>query len=122
MELLAYLENPVLIEGSRAGDQRYRNRARASDASVSLGCNVVPRPMPVAAKRAPVVFADFEEGTPPGPSREGLRRRAGARGRGVQKLSGFEGNGLVNSWQDSDAARGKLVSPEFTIRYPYINS
>ncbi|WP_207434814.1 glycoside hydrolase family 32 protein [Sabulibacter ruber] len=38
-----------------------------------------------------------------------------------QKVSGFEGSGVVNSYQNGDQGTGKLTSPEFTIDSDYIN-
>lgn len=70
------------------------------------------------------VFADFEGGD------YGTWRVAGeafgkgpARGSwpGQQAVTGFEGRGLVNSFLGGDRATGSLVSPEFTIRQPYIS-
>ncbi len=36
-------------------------------------------------------------------------------------MSGFQGKGLVNTWTGSDAPRGKLTSPAFTIDRDYLN-
>lgn len=38
-----------------------------------------------------------------------------------QKVSGYEGKGLVNSFRNGDAATGKLTSPMFTVDADYIN-
>ena len=38
-----------------------------------------------------------------------------------QPVTGFLGDGLVNSYRDGDRSQGKLVSPEFTIRRKYVN-
>ena len=38
-----------------------------------------------------------------------------------QSLSGFLGNGLVNTWIKSDKLTGRAVSPEFTIQQPYLH-
>lgn len=38
-----------------------------------------------------------------------------------QTVSGFEGNGLANSYVGGDGSTGKLVSPEFTISNDYIS-
>jgi levanase len=40
---------------------------------------------------------------------------------GQQALSGFQGNGLVNSFIDFDGSQGTLNSPTFTIGRDYIN-
>jgi uncharacterized protein (DUF608 family) len=36
-------------------------------------------------------------------------------------VSGFDGAGLVNTFQGGDDTTGRLLSPEFTIRRPYLN-
>jgi uncharacterized protein (DUF608 family) len=36
-------------------------------------------------------------------------------------VSGFDGAGLVNSYVGGDDTTGRLLSPEFTIRRPYVN-
>ena len=40
---------------------------------------------------------------------------------GQQAVSGFQGNGLVNSFIDFDSSQGTLTSPPFTIGRDYIN-
>ncbi len=91
--------------------------------SVLLGTREVdPTAKP---QRKPIVFADFEGGD------YGDWKTAGkafgelpAKGtwEGQQKVSGYRGKGLVNTFLDgSDQSRGKLTSPEFTIERPYIS-
>jgi fructan beta-fructosidase len=40
---------------------------------------------------------------------------------GQQTVSGFQGNGLVNSFIDFDSSQGTLTSPTFTIGRDYVN-
>jgi fructan beta-fructosidase len=40
---------------------------------------------------------------------------------GQQAVSGFQGNGLVNSFLDFDNSQGTLTSPHFTIARDYVN-
>ena len=40
---------------------------------------------------------------------------------GQQTVSGFQGNGLVNSFVDFDSSQGTLTSPHFTIGRDYVN-
>ena len=40
---------------------------------------------------------------------------------GQQTVSGFQGNGLVNSFLDFDSSQGTLTSPHFTIGRDYVN-
>ncbi len=69
------------------------------------------------------VFADFEGGDYGDWKVEGdaFGDRPATGPRTIQKLSGFDGKGLVNSWTGSDKPQGKLTSPNFTIQKPFIN-
>ena len=69
------------------------------------------------------VFADFEGGDYGDWKVEGeaFGDAPASGGRTIQKLSGFKGKGLVNSWTGSDKLQGKLISPEFKIEKPFIN-
>ncbi|TWU32542.1 GH116 family glycosyl hydrolase [Novipirellula artificiosorum] len=69
------------------------------------------------------VFADFEGGDYGDWKVEGEAFGSGpaSGGRTIQKLSGFKGTGLVNSWTGSDNPQGKLISPKFKIEKPFIN-
>lgn len=71
-----------------------------------------------------LVFADFEgdsyapwevsgEAFGTGPARGTLPNQ--------QRVEGFLGKGLVNSYLHGDLSTGELRSPEFTIRHDYIN-
>ncbi|MCS7468803.1 non-lysosomal glucosylceramidase [Stieleria sp. ICT_E10.1] len=70
-----------------------------------------------------VVFADFEAGDYGDWKVQGdaFGEAPASGGRTIQKLSGFKGQGLVNSWTGSDELQGKLISPEFKIEQPYLN-
>lgn len=81
----------------------------------------VPPVKPVAA--ADILIQDFEgadygawktEGTA-----FGTAPAKGAFG-GQMEVSGFQGNGLVNTFLGGDGPTGKLTSPEFTIERDYI--
>ncbi len=78
---------------------------------------------PVAA-REDILIADFEgssygdwevtgEAFGPGPARGTLPNQ--------MKVSGYEGNALVNSYYKGDGTTGTLTSPDFVIRRRYIN-
>ena len=70
-----------------------------------------------------VVFADFEGTTYSPWSVEGDAFGAGpARGAisGQMTVSGFEGHGFANSFNQGDATTGSLTSPEFEVRHHYI--
>ncbi|WP_216587609.1 glycoside hydrolase family 32 protein [Streptomyces brasiliscabiei] len=70
------------------------------------------------------VLADFEGGTYGGWTATGdAFGPAPATGTlpGQQQVSGFLGNGLVNTFRDGDAGTGTLTSPEFTLDKRYVN-
>ena len=80
-------------------------------------------PKPSAAK-ADVVFEDFEGGKYNGWRATGNAfGKAPSRGanRGQQKVSGFVGKGLVNSYPGTDRAKGTLTSKSFKIEHRYIH-
>lgn len=79
---------------------------------------------PADEDQADLVVADFEDDTygewkatgeafGPGPARGALP--------GQMPVSGFEGQGLVNSFFNGDGATGTLRSPEFKIKRRYLN-
>jgi non-lysosomal glucosylceramidase len=108
--------------GSSKLGQRVNRFTAGADVSV-IECSVEP-PFPIADGEEEIeVFADFEGQDYGDWTVEGdAFGQAPAKGaRTVQKLSGFEGQGLVNSWTGSDVPQGKLTSPEFVIRRPFIN-
>jgi levanase len=73
---------------------------------------------------AGVVFDDFEASTYGSWTTTGTAFGSGpAQGTlpGQQTVTGYMGNGLVNSFLNGDASTGTLTSPTFTISKPYIN-
>ena len=78
-----------------------------------------------AAQADDVVFADFEGGKyPDGWKVEGTCfGTEPARGalQDQQPVSGFGGNGLVNTFLGGDSSTGRMISPEFTIEKTAIN-
>ncbi|RME89479.1 MAG: hypothetical protein D6766_14680 [Verrucomicrobia bacterium] len=88
---------------------------------VAMGARATPRREPT---RPPEVFADFEgedygdwqvegEAFGKGPAKGTLPNQ--------QTVSGFRGEGLVNTYLGGDAPHGRLLSPEFTIERPFIS-
>lgn len=121
-EILGYLENPVALESETTEAVRFRNRVQAVPEGTVLTAGAAPRPEPTSPRRERIVLADFESGY--GNWRvegEAFGRDPAHGARGIQRLSGFEGKRLVNSWQDSDAATGKLTSPEFVVTRRFVN-
>lgn len=122
-EIAGWLENAVCLHtGAHYAIER-TNQISHSNGALLLECAAREIPGPKAPPRPAIVFADFEGGnygqwTPEG---EAFGTAPANGPRTIQKLSGFLGKGLVNSWTGSDKPVGKLVSPEFTIGRRFIN-
>ncbi len=118
-----WIRNPV---GQRHVG-RYRatrqNRILRSQGLTSLVMTLAELPPAAANVREPEVFANFE-----GDSYGKWRATGTAFGQhpahgtlpGQQRVSGYGGQGLVNSFLHGDDTEGTLTSPEFTIRRPHI--
>jgi uncharacterized protein (DUF608 family) len=120
-EFSGWLENAVALKSSAYWPLVRRNRVVREDGWLLLDCRAEPAPVPSA--RPAIVFADFEGETYGAWKTEGEAFGPGpARGPGAanQKLSGFQGKGLVNSFRGSDRPRGKLTSPDFIIERNWI--
>jgi uncharacterized protein (DUF608 family) len=120
-ELSGWLENAVAWQSSAYWPLVRRNRIARGAGWLRLDCSA--EAAPVATARPAVVFADFEGETYGAWQAEGEAFGAGpARGPGAanQKLGGFQGKGLVNSFRGSDKPKGKLLSPAFTIERNWI--
>ena len=121
--LAGWLQNAVC---ARSGDSligvRTSEIVRRGDRLAGLVLGAEPRtpPEPVAD---PVVFADFEGGTYGDWTVEGEAfGEAPATGTLTNQnaVSGFLGEGLVNTFFRGDDTRGRLTSPEFIIERPFI--
>jgi non-lysosomal glucosylceramidase len=120
--LAGWLENGVSLNSSREMQGARANAIVKGDgATVVLG-RARPAPGP-DLNRPPLVLADFEgkdygpwkaegEAFGPGPAQGTLPNQ--------QKVGGFQGKGLVNTYFRGDAAQGKLTSAPFTIERPWI--
>jgi non-lysosomal glucosylceramidase len=107
---------------------RYRatrhNRITRSPGMTSLVMTITedPRPAPGEIKE-PEVFANFEGNSYGKWHATGTAfgdRPAHGTLPNQQKVSGYAGQGLVNTYLHGDDSQGTLTSPEFTIRRPYI--
>jgi uncharacterized protein (DUF608 family) len=118
------LENAVLLRSQDSHEGKRLIQFHSSPALTFFELSVAP---PDSAEVQPVappeVFADFEgkdwgnwkvEGTAFGtsPAHGTLPNQ--------QRVSGFRGKSLVNSFNGGDDATGKLTSPTFAIKRPYI--
>jgi len=124
--LAGWLENAVCYHTAReAGiitDRRNREIRGDGMTAVLAGARLEEEPRPVGY-RPPIVFADFE-GTGYGDWQvEGTAFGAAPAGGTLpdqQVVSGFQGEGLVNTYLEGDATTGRLTSPEFTVERPWI--
>lgn len=105
------------IDGSR------RNRLVSSESRRLALFSAAPPPAGERPSRPDVVLADFEgDGYAPWTAEGEALGAAPATGTlpGQNRVSGFEGAGLVNTYRGGDDATGRLVSPEFTIERSYL--
>ena len=123
--LAARLENAVCIDSryEAAGLRRTRCRVEKGCAIMVHSAEADPGEA-TRPRRAPVVIADFE-GDDYGDWKAVGKAFGAAPARGAfprqQPVSGFQGRGLVNSYNDDDDLLGTLTSPEFPITRRYLN-
>ncbi|MBE7557964.1 hypothetical protein HS125_03050 [bacterium] len=127
VDLIGWLENPVGVHSTKAGVLGRVRQAvgRNAEATWIDYAGLAEQPPAQGAGRANAeVFADFEGKSYGAWTLEGRAfGQAPASGAvGDQNpITGFQGKGLVNTYNPDDDARGKLTSPTFVIRRPYIN-
>lgn len=125
--LAGWLQNAVALASADrfTGRAQRSNRVLASPefTAVLSSASLIPgAPQPV--QRPPVVFADFEGGTYGDWKVEGEAFGAAPAGgtlRGQQEVSGFRGQGLVNTFLGGDRPHGKLTSPVFRLERPFLS-
>jgi len=124
--VLGWLENAVLIHSAKAVHALRRSRA-INDVGQNLIVHTAekaPRPKAAPEPRPNIVLAGFEgqdygdwkvsgEAFGKGPAKGTLPRQ--------QKVSGFLGKGLVNTFLGGDGPCGTLTSPPFEISRKFIN-
>ncbi|HVS38976.1 MAG TPA: GH116 family glycosyl hydrolase [Gemmataceae bacterium] len=122
VQLAGWLQNAVGPHTDIAGAELH-NRIRMEKTHLLLECSAEAGP-PENEGRPPIVFADFEgkdygdwkvsgEAFGTGPVHGTLPNQ--------QPVSGYEGQGLVNSYLHGDDAVGQLTSPEFAIERRYVS-
>ncbi|MHC4625959.1 MAG: GH116 family glycosyl-hydrolase, partial [Planctomycetota bacterium] len=120
------LENAVCIDSAKSimANRRTRTVNEKGRTLIVHTAERAPPPKQVEVPRARILLADFE-----GPdygdwvvAGEAFGK-APARGTlaGQQRVSGFAGKGLVNTFLGGDGPVGTLTSPEFTISRKFIN-
>ncbi len=123
--LAGRLQNAVLLHeaGQYAGRGRSRNRAVSEGGVTGVVMDFVPSPPPPDEKRRVTVFEDFEGGDYDGWTIEGRAfGRVPATGTlpEQQKVTGWHGEGFVNTYLGKDEPQGTAVSKAFPITEPYI--
>jgi uncharacterized protein (DUF608 family) len=101
-----------------------RNAIQRSEGVTTLLLSAEEKPAPKPDKvRPPEVFEDFESGTYGAWKKTGDAfgdRPATGTLPNQQKVTGFSGKYLVNTFRNGDKTTGTLTSPEFTVKRPYI--
>jgi non-lysosomal glucosylceramidase len=124
-ELAGDLQNAVLGENGagRAGFCK-NSVVREGGELLMVECSAEETVGNDNPRREPIVFEDFEGADYGSWTVEGTAFGKGpAHGApdNEQKLRGFIGKSLVNSWQGTDQAQGKLTSRAFVIERKFIN-
>ena len=123
--LAGWLSNAVCRHSAAAFTGRFARTGRALQEPGLTGFLLSARARERRRMTAPpMVFADFEGGDYGAWTVEGAAfGTAPAAGTlpNQQRVSGFRGRGLVNTYLGGDPPQGRLVSPEFTIERPFIS-
>jgi uncharacterized protein (DUF608 family) len=126
VELAGWLENAVCFHNGRTFGEGVvrRNQVIRSDLLTGVLATAEAVPLPEGSpERAPIVFADFE-GSGYGDWRVEGDAFGTSPARGTMEnqnpVSGFEGEGLVNTYLEGDEPRGRMTSPPFIVERPWI--
>jgi uncharacterized protein (DUF608 family) len=123
--LLAWLENAVCLSSATQASGQRRSRAVAERGRSLLLHSAEEAPAEERPPPRPVVtLADFEGGDYGGWQVAGEAfgvKPAGGTLPNQQRVSGFAGKGLVNTYLGGDRPHGTLTSPPFTISRRFVN-
>ncbi|HUU95356.1 MAG TPA: GH116 family glycosyl hydrolase [Phycisphaerae bacterium] len=123
--ILAWLENAVCFHNATEVTGLRRSRIVNERGRTLIVHTAEPAPEEEKAPPRPkIVLADFEGGSYGDWKATGKAfgdKPATGTLPNQQKVSGFEGEGLVNTFLDGDASCGKLTSPPFVINRRFIN-
>ena len=124
--IVGWLQNAVLIDSAKAVNALRRTRIVNEKERTLIVHTAEKAPLPKDAlePRAKIVLADFE-----GPDYGKWEAAGEAFGKGPakgtlasqQEVSGFLGDGLVNTFLGGDGPGGTLTSPSFKISHKFIN-
>ncbi len=123
VELGAWLQNAVCHATGQPGEGTLVNESARGPRLLAIVSHAEAAPMKAESDRPAVLVADFEGSDYGDWKAEGTAfgdRPSPGQGPG-QTLGGYQGKGLVNTWNGSDAATGRLTSPPFAIERGYIN-
>ena len=124
--ILGWLENAVCFHSAKVivANRRTRIVDERGRTLIVHAAERAPMPKGAAAPRERIVLADFE-----GPDYGSWKTTGEAFGKAPahgtlptqQKVSGFQGKGLVNTFLGGDRPHGTLTSAPFTINRKFIN-
>ena len=124
--LAGWLQNAICYHsGGRFTGRAVRTNRVIESENLTLVASSIRSIESSAARRPrpPIVFADFE-GENYGEWKVEGKAFGASPARGTlpnqQRVGGFVGQGLVNTYLDGDSPHGRLVSPPFTIDRPWI--
>ncbi|MBN2579152.1 MAG: hypothetical protein JXB10_09195 [Pirellulales bacterium] len=123
VSMAGWLENAVGIKSGEIFDGKRINRSVKHD-GLTMVLETAEAVKETSKPREPIVLADFEgknygdwkaegEAFGKGPARGTLPNQS--------PVSGFQGQGLVNTFLGGDDPHGKLTSPKFKIQRKFIN-
>jgi non-lysosomal glucosylceramidase len=123
--LAGWLENAVCLHSGPRFGERFVRRNEAMRTGLFTGLLASARAVTIEREpeRPPQQFANFEGGSYGDWAVEGEAfgvSPAPGTLEGQSRVSGFRGDGLVNTFLGGDAPQGRLRSPAFVIERPYI--
>jgi non-lysosomal glucosylceramidase len=125
VRVVGWLENAVCFHNTRERKLPVQHRSRIVTGKGRALLVHTAEPLPrEPAERDDILLADFEGGSYGGWTVEGEAfgdKPAAGTLPNQQPVTGFVGEGLVNTFKDGDAPHGKLTSPKFPVSRKYIN-
>lgn len=123
IELAGWIENGVCLGSARTGLGQRRNRVMRQKGLTLVHGTAEQSPAKDQPKpRTEIVYEDFEKGYGEWKVEGDAFGTEPAKGTlpEQQKVSGFKGKGLVNSFLEGDKTKGKLTSPPFKVERKFI--
>lgn len=122
--ILSWLENTICFHNGKYLRAQRVGKVRSLLGRGAVVHSILPMPKSGEVVRKPILLADFEGDSYAGWFVDG--EAFGTRpARGTlpnqQRVSGYQGQGLVNSYLNGDGPRGRLTSPAIEITRRFIN-